>query len=156
MTTMSVSGWMFLPVLGHPGCSGQNPQSRKMVVCVCACYKDIIKHNIKVFGTTTNTWEQVAMDRSKYCAFLHSAAMLAEATRAERVKEKRRRHKDHASPEAGNPALMCPHCGRQFTAQIGLFAHLKWRHWPNQNNRHALLVHRGAVYRSTGVCAVYK
>jgi len=45
---------------------------------------------------------------------------------------------------------MCPHCGRQFTAQIGLFAHLKWRHWPNRIDRCALLVHRGAVYRSTG------
>ena len=35
-------------------------------------FKDIIKHNIKAFGTTTNTWEQAAMDRSKYRAFLHS------------------------------------------------------------------------------------
>jgi len=68
------------------------------------------------------------MERSKYCAFLHSGAMLAEATRAERVKEKRRRHKDRTSPEVGDPALTCPHCGRQFTAQIGLFAHLKWSH----------------------------
>jgi len=54
--------------------------------------------------------------------------MLAEATRAERVKEKRRRRKDRTSPEAGDSALPCPHCGRQFTAQIGLFAHLKWMH----------------------------
>jgi len=53
--------------------------------------------------------------------------MLAEATRAEHVKEKRRRCEDRTSPEAGDPALMCPHCGRQFTAQIGLFAHLKWK-----------------------------
>ena len=35
MTTMSVSGWMFLLVPAHPGCPGQIPQSRKMVVCVC-------------------------------------------------------------------------------------------------------------------------
>jgi len=26
---------MFLLVPAHPGCPGQNPQSRKMVVCVC-------------------------------------------------------------------------------------------------------------------------
>jgi len=64
------------------------------------CYKDIIKHNIKAFGMTTNTWEQAAMDWSKYRASLHSGAMLAEVTRAERVMEKRRRHKDRASPEA--------------------------------------------------------
>jgi len=35
MTTMSVSGWMFLLVPAHPGCPGQIPQSRKTVVCVC-------------------------------------------------------------------------------------------------------------------------
>ena len=29
------SGWMFLLVPAHPGCTGQIPQSRKMVVCVC-------------------------------------------------------------------------------------------------------------------------
>jgi len=34
MTTMS-SGWMFLLVPAHPGCPGQNTQSRKTVVCVC-------------------------------------------------------------------------------------------------------------------------
>ena len=91
-------------------------------------FEDIIKHNIKAFGTTTNTWEQAAMEQSKYRAFLHSGAMLAEATRAEHVKEKRRRRKDRTSPEAGDPALTCPDCGRQFTAQIGLFTHLKWKH----------------------------
>jgi len=63
------------------------------------------------------------MERSKYRAFLHSGAMLAEVTRAERVKEKHRRRKDRTSPEAGDLALTCLHCGRQFTAQIGLFAH---------------------------------
>jgi len=31
-------GWMFLLVPAHPGCPGQIPQSRKMVVlCVCVC-----------------------------------------------------------------------------------------------------------------------
>jgi len=35
MITMCVSGWMFLLVPAHPGCPGQNPQSRKTVVCVC-------------------------------------------------------------------------------------------------------------------------
>jgi len=88
-------------------------------------FKDIIKHNIKAFGTTTDNWEQAAMERSKYRAFLHSGAMLAEVTRAERVKEKRRRLKDRTSPETGDPALTCPQHGRQFTAQIGLFANLK-------------------------------
>jgi len=37
MTTMSVSGWMFLLVPAHPGCPGQIPESHKTVVCVCVC-----------------------------------------------------------------------------------------------------------------------
>ena len=50
-------------------------------------FKDIIKQNIKALETTKNTWEQAAMERSKYLAFLHNGAMLAEATTAERVKQ---------------------------------------------------------------------
>jgi len=73
---------------------------------------------------TTDTWEQAAMDWSKYHTSLHSGAMLAEVTRAERMMEKRRRRKDRTSPETGDLALTCKHCGRQFNAQIGLFAHL--------------------------------
>jgi len=34
MTTMCVSGRMFFLVLAHPGCTGQNSESRKMVVVV--------------------------------------------------------------------------------------------------------------------------
>jgi len=34
MTTIDVSGWMFLLVLAYPGCPEQNPESRKMVVVV--------------------------------------------------------------------------------------------------------------------------
>ena len=81
---------------------GTRPASGPKMRC-----KDIIKHNIKAFGMTTNTWEQAAMDRSKYHASLLNGAMLAEATRAECVMEKRRRRKDRTSPEAGDLALAC-------------------------------------------------
>jgi len=35
MIMICVSGWMFLLVRAHLGCPGQNPESRKMVVCMC-------------------------------------------------------------------------------------------------------------------------
>jgi len=38
MTTIGVSGWMFLLVPAHPDCTGQDPESRKMVVCVYYYY----------------------------------------------------------------------------------------------------------------------
>jgi len=31
----NLDGWMFLLVPAHPGCPGQSPESRKMVVCEC-------------------------------------------------------------------------------------------------------------------------
>ena len=34
ITVIGVSGWMFLLVPAHLGCPGQNPESRKTVVCV--------------------------------------------------------------------------------------------------------------------------
>ena len=37
MTTIGVSAWMFLLVPAHPCWPGQNPESRKMLVCVCVC-----------------------------------------------------------------------------------------------------------------------
>jgi len=45
---------MFLLLLAHLGCPGQNPKSRKMVVCVCVCMiSDILVDYLccyKVFG----------------------------------------------------------------------------------------------------------
>jgi len=35
ITTIDVSGRMFLLVLAHLGCPGQNPESRKTTVCMC-------------------------------------------------------------------------------------------------------------------------
>ena len=45
MTTTGVSGLMFLLVLAHPGCPGQNPENRKMVVCVCGCVCIVLQNS---------------------------------------------------------------------------------------------------------------
>jgi len=37
MTTIGVSGWMFLLVPAQPASPRQNPETHKMVVCVCVC-----------------------------------------------------------------------------------------------------------------------
>jgi len=43
------SGWMFLLVPAHPGCPGQVPQSRKMVVCVCVCPAYVIHQRTMLY-----------------------------------------------------------------------------------------------------------
>jgi len=50
MTTIDVSGWMFLLVPAHPGCPRQNSESRKMVVCVCV-HVCMIKQLCMLFKT---------------------------------------------------------------------------------------------------------
>ena len=45
-------GEMYLLVPAHPGCAGQSPESRKMVVCVCACVFHSLEFN-KVALTVT-------------------------------------------------------------------------------------------------------
>jgi len=47
-TTIGVSGWMLLLVPAHPGWPGQNPESRKMVMCVCVC---VFEANYKHIGS---------------------------------------------------------------------------------------------------------
>jgi len=37
MATIGASGWMSVVIPAHPGCPGQNPESRKTVVCMCVC-----------------------------------------------------------------------------------------------------------------------
>jgi len=40
LQTNPEDGKMYLLVLAHPGCPRQNPESRKMVVCVCVLSVD--------------------------------------------------------------------------------------------------------------------
>jgi len=36
---------MFLLAPAHPGCPGQNPESRKTAVCVCVCVRVLNEYN---------------------------------------------------------------------------------------------------------------
>jgi len=47
---------MFLLVLAHPGCPGQNPESRKMVVVVVVIVSKIIKSLTDTTTTTAVLW----------------------------------------------------------------------------------------------------
>jgi len=68
MTTVGVSGWMFLLVPAHLGCPEQNPQSRKMVVVVVMvlfvyCWILLIKNPCKRSGfryARVNEWSSLS------------------------------------------------------------------------------------------------
>jgi len=64
MTTIDVSGWIFLLVPAQPGCPGQSPESRKTAVCVCVCmcacacvWKTAWAINTKIGTRMTVVWE---------------------------------------------------------------------------------------------------
>jgi len=58
MTTIGVSEWMFLLVLAHLGCPGQNPESCKTVVCVwvCVCVSDYCGHESSLISFLHLLW----------------------------------------------------------------------------------------------------
>jgi len=55
LCTMSVSGWMFLLVLAHPGCPGENPKSHKMVVCVRLCMHACVQNDMPPPANSSST-----------------------------------------------------------------------------------------------------
>jgi len=69
MTTMNVSGWMFLLVPAHPGCLGQIPHSRKMVLCcVCVCVPSFnisgsITHSMDLAHYNLHKWVSESMEK---------------------------------------------------------------------------------------------
>jgi len=72
---------MFLLVPAHLGCRGQNPESRKMVVCVCVCVfcEDAAKSPVNVhpenFYTQYKNCKDLHIKRHShihYTDYLHS------------------------------------------------------------------------------------
>ena len=56
---------MFLLVQAHPGCPGQNPESRKTVVCVCVCVHSSPVYTRVTHRHTNHTTYNVCWKRGK-------------------------------------------------------------------------------------------
>ena len=90
-------------------------------------YKDLLKANLKKCDINTSTWETVAKDRPVWRRIIAQGSATFEAKRCADLAEKRSRRKERQQrPPANIPnGTTCPHCSRNFRAQIGLISHLR-------------------------------
>ena len=91
-------------------------------------YKDTPKASLKDFNIPTESWEQIAQDRTKWRGLIKRGAGEYEAKRISEAEQKRvqRKARAKASPtELSSSDLSCSICNRQCRAKIGLISHLR-------------------------------
>ena len=84
--------------------------------------------SLKDFNIPTESWEQVAQDRTRWRGLIKRGAGEYEAKRISEAEQKRaqRKARAKASPtELSSSDLSCSICNRQFRAKIGLISHLR-------------------------------
>ena len=91
-------------------------------------YKDTLKASLKDSSIPTESWEQIAQDRTKWRGLIKRGAGEYEAKRISEAEQNRaqRKARAKASPtELSSSDLSCSICNRQFRAKIGLISHLR-------------------------------
>ena len=91
-------------------------------------YKDTLKTSLKDFNIPSESWEQIAQDRTKWRGLIKRAASEYEAKRISEAEQKhaQRKARAKASPtELSSSDPSCSVCNRQFRAKIGLISHLR-------------------------------
>ena len=91
-------------------------------------YKDTFSASLKDFNIPTESWEQIAQDRTKWRGLIRRGAGEYEAKRIDEAEQKhaQRTARTKESPtELSSSDLSCSICNRQFRAKIGLICHLR-------------------------------
>ena len=91
-------------------------------------YKDTLKASLKDFNIPTESWEQIAQDRTRWWGLIKRGAGEYKAKRISEAEQKPAQWKARAkaSPtELSSSDLSCSICNRQFRAKIGLISHLR-------------------------------
>ena len=92
-------------------------------------YKDTLKASLKdQHKWPTESWEQIAQDRTKWRGFIKRGAGEYEANRiceAEQTRAQRKARAKASPTELSSSDLSCSICNRQFRAKIGLISHLR-------------------------------
>ena len=91
-------------------------------------YKDTLKAPLKDFNIPTESWEQIAQDRTKWRGLIKRGAGEYEAKRISEAEQKRAQRKARAkasNTELSSSDLSCSICNRKFRAKIGLISHLR-------------------------------
>ncbi|XP_047485900.1 uncharacterized protein LOC125036983 [Penaeus chinensis] len=95
-------------------------------------FKDMCKRDMKALDINTDTWEDLASDRSSWRSTLHEKLQAGEGKLAEAEAEKRTRRKEAEANRLTMPCTAtdrqetihtCDSCGRVYHSRIGLFSH---------------------------------
>ena len=84
-------------------------------------YKDTLKASLKDFNIPTESWEQIAQDRTKWRGLIKRGAGEYEAKRISEAEQKRaqRKARAKASPtELSSSDLFCSICNRQLELRL--------------------------------------
>ena len=91
-------------------------------------YKDTLKAALKDFNIPTESWDQIAQDRTMWRGLIKRGTCDHEAKRISEAEQKRAQRKARAKAlptELSSSGLSCSICNRQFRAKIGLISHLR-------------------------------
>jgi len=91
-------------------------------------FKDTLKKTLKNYGIPTESWTELASDRSSWRSITHQASATFEAQRRTSLEDKRQLRKRRqaaraAAPEPDPSSLPCSRCGRLCASRIGLISH---------------------------------
>ena len=91
-------------------------------------YKDTLKASLKDFNIPTESWEQIAKDRTKWRGLRRRGTGEYKAKRISKAEQKHAQRKARAKAsqtELSSSDLACDICKRQSRAKTGLIIHLR-------------------------------
>ena len=93
-------------------------------------FRDVCKRDMKALDMDTNSWEDLASNRSSWRSKLHAQLQVGETKLTEQAAEKRARrkrsatHKSTTQPDK-QTTHTCNSCGKDCHSRIGLYSHQK-------------------------------
>ena len=85
-------------------------------------YKDACKRDMKALNINTNTWEDLAANRTSWRSTLHKQLQIGEEKLTAAAIEKRARRKE-ATVNRPEPIHTCDLCDKVCHSRIGLYSH---------------------------------
>ena len=82
------------------------------------CYKDTLKVSLNAFDINIDVWEQTALDRGKWRAYVQKGAKTCRANRTATAEQCRQVMKNSANRSLTAVTISCPHCQKSSRAQI--------------------------------------
>uniref|UniRef100_A0A0L8I1Z2 C2H2-type domain-containing protein n=1 Tax=Octopus bimaculoides TaxID=37653 RepID=A0A0L8I1Z2_OCTBM len=88
-------------------------------------FKDSLKVSLKAFKIDPSSWEQTALDRTKWRAAVHNGARQCESDKKAASEKRKQNRKNNALKPLAPATIPCLYCSRSFQARIGLINHLR-------------------------------